>query len=105
MKHWTLKGKEVVECDLMEWGRMMNEIGARRVAVDVIEGYRISTVFLGIDHGFGVSKRPLLFETMVFGADEEWMDRASTWEEAERQHRDGVAWVRRLIIKKKNKIS
>lgn len=26
----------------------------------------LSTVFLGIDHGFGLSSKPILFETMVF---------------------------------------
>ena len=27
----------------------------------------VSTVFLGIDHGFGFTKNPILWETMVFG--------------------------------------
>ena len=30
---------------------------------------RISTVFLGIDHSFGSSNEPVLFETMVFDGD------------------------------------
>lgn len=28
---------------------------------------RLSTVFLGIDHGAGFSRDPVLFETMIFG--------------------------------------
>ena len=45
----------------------------------------ISTVFLGIDHGYnGV---PLLFETMIFGGEHDgYQERYSTWEEAEKGH-------------------
>jgi len=48
----------------------------------------ISTVFLGLDMGFGHPKRdPLLFETMVFnGPLNEEMDRYSSWVEAEAGH-------------------
>lgn len=28
---------------------------------------RVSTVWLGIDYGFGLSARPVIFETMIFG--------------------------------------
>jgi len=28
----------------------------------------VSTVFLGMDHGFGMTDEPLLYETMIFGA-------------------------------------
>ena len=31
---------------------------------------QVSTVFLGLDHGFGKHKEPMVFETMVFGLDE-----------------------------------
>jgi hypothetical protein len=48
-----------------------------------------STVWLGIDHSFGLGDRPLIFETMVFG----WrmgsdfdMDRYATEEEAKAGH-------------------
>ena len=46
---------------------------------------RVSTVFLGMDYGMDF---PLLFETMIFGRendDDPW--RYSTWEEAEEGHR------------------
>lgn len=46
----------------------------------------VSTVFLGLDHQYG-SGPPLLFETLVFGGDQDGlMERCSTWDEAEKQH-------------------
>ncbi|PZR71766.1 MAG: hypothetical protein DLM66_00060 [Candidatus Dormiibacter spiritus] len=54
---------------------------------------RISTVFLGLDHGLG-DYPPILFETMVFGGplDGE-MDRYSTWDQAEAGHEQMVERV------------
>ncbi len=60
----------------------------RRVAETSIDEFRISTVFLGLDHGFGKGD-PLLFETMVFSpeGDPLQMNRYFTWEEAKEGHR------------------
>ena len=60
------------------------------------DGRWVSTVFLGLDHGWG-GGRPILFETMVFGAkdgeerkDGEWEDeiceRYASWEAAIHGH-------------------
>ena len=65
-QYFTLDNRKAVPCDLHTWGRMMADIGSRRVAETTIGETRISTVFLGLDHSFGHG-RPLLFETMVFG--------------------------------------
>lgn len=57
----------------------------KRVEETQVGSYRISTVFLGIDHNFFGEGPPLLFETMVFcrgsGRDLE-MDRYATWDQA-----------------------
>jgi hypothetical protein len=37
----------------------------RRIGYDEIEGFVVSTIFLGVNHGFGRG-RPLWFETLVF---------------------------------------
>lgn len=49
----------------------------------------VSTVFLGLDHQFGIGP-PILFETMIFtdGEPENFQRRCSTWLEAEAQHRE-----------------
>lgn len=87
--YYVLKGKEVVETeDLFEWGRMFENQESRRVARTGDDDHFVSTVFLGIDHGFGEGP-PLIFETMAFlNGEEQDMTRSSTWAEAERQHRD-----------------
>ena len=83
---YILDGHNVVPAGLMEWGAMM-EGEDRHVAVTEIGTSKVSTVFLGIDHSFGVGP-PMLFETMVFGGpmDQE-QDRCSTWEQAEAMHK------------------
>ena len=50
--------------DLDEWGRGLFD--QRRVAETIVGDARVSTVFLGLDHGCG-DDPPVLFETMVFG--------------------------------------
>lgn len=83
---YILDGKKLVKCeDFLTWARWF-ETADRRVAVEQHDDVKVSTVFLGIDHSFGVEK-PLLFETMVFGGQydnhQKWY---STWEEAEKGH-------------------
>ena len=58
-------------------------VDARRVAREkVVPGVDVSTVFLGLDHGYGDGP-PILYETMVFGGtlDGE-QDRYATREQA-----------------------
>lgn len=93
---YVLNGKTPIPCDdLMEWARWF-DTADRHVMQEKIGEIRISTVFLGLDHSFtSDSKRPLLFETMIFGGplDQE-MTRCSTWEEAEKMHREMVERVK-----------
>lgn len=61
----------------------------------------ISTVWLGLDHGFGMSERPLIFETMVFGGPlDEYQARYATEEEALAGHQEVLdfhkGWRNRL---------
>lgn len=83
--HYLLKDKEVIPFDLMTWAKSFDSPN-RFIAKDSHGKVKVSTVFLGLDHGFGGSK-PLLFETMVFGGplDQE-MDRYSTYDEAVAGH-------------------
>jgi len=66
------------------------EINNRKVKETTLkDGKWVSTVFLGIDHGFGEGK-PLIFETMVFPKKGDYGDlyyeRYSTEEEAIKGH-------------------
>lgn len=91
---WILKGRTPVQADLMTWSKWF-ETADRHVANDKIGDVRISTVFLGIDHRFGDDGPPLIFETMIFGgAHDQYQTRASTWDEAEKQHAEAMTLVR-----------
>ena len=89
--NYVLDGKVPVPCDdILKWARRF-EAADRTVAKTDIGGLHVSTVFLGIDHGFSAGP-PILFETMVFGLpdDEERMKRYETWEQAEQGHAEIV---------------
>jgi hypothetical protein len=90
----VLENKQVRRVtSIYEWGKFMEVRSNRTVAKTTIGDVKISTVFLGIDHGYGGN--PLWFETMVFGGplDEE-MERYETWGEAAVGHEKMVARVR-----------
>lgn len=53
--------------DMMEWTRLMRT--NRHIAFDLVGDHNehtVSTVWIGIDHRFGLGGPPLIFETMVF---------------------------------------
>lgn len=60
----------------------------KHVGDETIDGQRVSTVFLHMDHNMMFEdKRPVLFETMIFGGQyDEEMWRYCTWEEAKAGH-------------------
>lgn len=62
-------------------------IADMRVAVTKSGSITVSTVLLGIDHGIG-GKEPIIFETMIFGGDndgeQQW--RYATLQEAKAGH-------------------
>lgn len=92
---YILDGKRAVECDdLVTWAKWFGDRKNRRVADETIDGVRVSTVFLSLDHSFGEGP-PMLFETMVFGGpmDQE-QARCTTWDEAETMHAAMVARVK-----------
>ncbi len=67
----------------------------RTVGDTPVGDYRVSTVFLGIDHGFGGESR--WFETMVFGAgsyEDQFCERYATAEQAKAGHLDTVLKLR-----------
>jgi len=95
--NYILNDKEPIqEPDFLKWARWYQsfcEQDKKHVCKTLIpDKYFISTVFLGMDHAFAPGAPPLLFETMVFlkeNGDQEWdqyMDRYSTWREAELGH-------------------
>jgi hypothetical protein len=109
-RHWKFVGKEVVECKdgVLEWAQWF-ETADRHVAKTELDANGVklvvSTVFLGIDHNFGMTgdQRPILFETMIYSPRKTPEDRSSwddcqwryrTYDEAERCHNAIVAMLR-----------
>jgi len=105
MSHlFILKNKKVIGIDdVLVWGKWFEDIKNRRILETTIGKYWISTVFLGLDHNFGLGE-PLYFETMVFNTKNKTkckigkteiesvredldMERYSTYKEAEEGHK------------------
>lgn len=79
-----------------EWMRLMKRDDERRVGYTKIDDQAfVSTVLLGLEHGRDKQGRPIIFESMVFGDDDnnECM-RYATLEDAKRGHAKLVAMVR-----------
>lgn len=92
---YILEGKEVKSVTLREWSAWFEAAGDKRIVKqeNLPTGERVSTVFLGIDSGWG-NEKPQLFETMIFGGvHNEYQERYSTWDEAEAGHKRAVEMI------------
>lgn len=100
------ENKQPYKVELLEWARWLeNNKKNMHVRFNTIKKFNvdISTVFLGLDHGYprwsGHTKsyKPVLFETMIFWPSNEELDqyqeRYSTWKEALEGHRKAVRMV------------
>lgn len=92
-KYYILNGREVRPVELMEWA-VWYETADRKVAKTQIGNVKISTVFLGMNHAWSENEPPLLFETMIFGGEfNDYQERYSTYDEAEKGHAKAVLMV------------
>ena len=98
--YYLNEDKIYIKCSVLEMSKQIKEMiqnDTKHVALDRLNGKRIYTVWLGLDHSFDEDGEPLLFETMIFvGNDnsEIYMDRYSTWNAAEEGHKRAVQWVK-----------
>jgi len=97
---YKLDGHEVMPATVQEAEASLNDVAARTVGDTTIEGVRVSTVFLGLDHNHSGEGPPVLFETMVFAEGNRELDglqrRCCTWAHAEAQHAIMVNYVRQM---------
>lgn len=85
--------KPVEEPDFMKWAKWFETADRHVNKTELPDGVKVSTVFLGMDHGF-MSNTPILFETMIFGGEhDEYQERYSTWEEAEAGHERAIQLI------------
>lgn len=96
------ENKNAIPATLMEWaGWLEGDCDKRIVGRSRIDDKLVSTVFLGLDHGYPELLKvcrelykPKIFETMVFEKKEDiYCDRYSTWKEAEKGHQKAIDWV------------
>lgn len=81
------------------WFEASAQNGSRLVGKTYVNGYLISTVFLGLDHGFGSLDFPALFETMVFKDQQSGETRRyKTYDEALEGHKAMVRWIESLDV-------
>lgn len=94
MNKYILKdGKPILENDIIKWSEWF-EMANRYIAENNYDDVRVSTVFLGLDHGFNVNGPPVLFETMVFGGKHDgYQERYETKEQAIKGHKIACAMV------------
>lgn len=93
--HYILEDGKIKQTDFLTAAKFMSDKKHLIEQTDIDEQVSVSTVFLTIDHGFGRSRLPVLFETMVFGGsfdDRQW--RYCTLEEAQVGHQIVVNAVR-----------
>lgn len=93
-----LEGKKVViTSDVKKWAYFMGETRIVK-KTNIQPKIEVSTVFLGINHGYGGND--LWFETVVFSVGFFFSDidgRYATWEEAEKGHNAAVETVRERL--------
>lgn len=92
-RHYILNDNVVVPAELQAWA---NWIAHNRVSValDSIGSAFITTVFTGLDRGYGITPQPLIFESMVLGGKyNRLVQRYSTWDQATRGHDELVTML------------
>lgn len=86
-----------------EWVNLLGDPSYKVVKQDTVEGYFISTVWLGSDHRFG-GGTPIIFETMVFKDGgggvcfDIYQERYHTKEAALGGHLEAIEWVKNLLM-------
>lgn len=98
MGNYILKdGKIIEEPDIRKWGRWFQD-NNNSIENTVVEGIKISTVFLGIDHSFEDDTEPILFETMIFGGEhDQYQRRYSDIEQAKIGHQKVIELVKNSL--------
>ena len=90
--------------DHERFSELIRDDAYRQVALDDVGGVRVSTIWLGVDHGgYRNDDPPVIFETMVYAVDDagftsfgEWQRRYHTETEALEAHAELVRRMRAL---------
>ena len=99
---YILIHRKPVPCDdLLKWGKWFEKRHVRKVRTTYLGSVQISTIFLGLDHGWnGI---PMLFETMIFGlpdtdGDFDYQIRCTTHRQALKMHKNAVLFAKGYLL-------
>lgn len=86
-----------------EWpGYYNSNVGKTKINKEEL----VSTVFLGLDHSYGDSKEPTLWETMIFGGEhDQYQRRYTSYDDAVIGHEMVVNMVRGIVEDDSTKIN
>lgn len=93
------ENNNAIPCTPLEWAEQLEikiRNHGRHIGDNTVNGKRISTIWIGMNHNWHGDSPPLLFETMIFEGDDFhyiYCQRYSTWQEAEEGHKKAVQWV------------
>lgn len=99
LRHYIMeKDGTIRPVSLLTWAKWFENVDNRRVAWEDIGDLHVSTVFLGLDHNWGLKGDPILFETMIFdkGGESVFCARYSTREQAIAGHQKAVRRLKRV---------
>lgn len=94
--HFNIEGKSI---SMAEWAWLFQDKNYQVVVQTRKRGIMVSTVWLGLDHGFSYREPhvPIIFETMIFGGwfsdGNEWQVRYATLDQAIAGHRQACAFA------------
>lgn len=91
--------------DMAKASELMCNFAYTSVAQTEESGYRVSTVWLGLNHRFMSEGPPVIFETMIFGPDDwsgEYCERHATEAAALAGHDQAVMHLRHKILPQVN---
>jgi len=100
LKYIEVDGKPQPCDNLEEWGQWFENTANRKVRETLIGPFRVSTIFLGLDHSHDETGPPLFYETLVFDLvyksdlESQTMRRYATREKAIHGHDDEVKKIR-----------
>ena len=98
IKVYILLQRKVVKVSFEHWAVWFEYARNRILKVTHLPNkVRVSTVFLGLDHGFSFSAmddedyKPVVFETMIFGGDhDQYQERYTSYDEAIAGHQRAI---------------
>lgn len=94
--HYDKDGKPIT---MEQWCKLLENKDYKVVKQDVTGDFRVSTVWLGLNHNYRPNGLPLIFETMIFSKDnykDLWCERYSTLDEATVGHEKALEHARTL---------